>query len=51
MDARLAAWTPIAAGSTMEEPTWARVHYPKIDFQELLLLCGAEEHGGAEEPR
>src|SRR5690606_37821159 len=20
---------------TMEEPTWARVHYPKIDFQDI----------------
>jgi Fe-S cluster assembly protein SufB len=36
---------------TMTEPTWARVHYPKIDFQELLLLFRAEVDRGAEEPR
>ena len=27
---------------TMTEPTWANVRYPKIDFQNLLLLCRAE---------
>ena len=27
---------------TMDEPNWARVHYPKIDFQDMLRLAGAE---------
>ena len=26
----------------MTEPTWAKVHYPKIDFRGSLLLLGAE---------
>ena len=30
---------------TMREPTWARVDYPKIDYQDLLLLLRAEEEG------
>ena len=29
---------------TLEEPTWARVHYPKIDFQDIYYLRRAEEH-------
>src|SRR5437588_808517 len=36
LDWRLAAyrrWT------TMTEPTWARVHYPKIDFQDLYYYA------------
>ena len=35
----------------MIEPTWANVTYPKIDFQNLYYLLGAEVDGGAEEPR
>ena len=31
---------------TMTEPTWAKVSYPKIDFQELYYYAGR-----AEEPR
>ena len=26
---------PIGRWLTMTEPTWARVHYPKIDYQDL----------------
>ncbi len=25
---------------TMEEPTWARVNYPKIDFQDMVYYAG-----------
>ncbi len=28
---------------TMDEPHWARVHYPKIDFQDMYYLRGAQE--------
>ena len=33
MDAGVAARTPIERWLTMREPTWARVDYPKIDYQ------------------
>ena len=26
----------------MQEPEWAHLHYPRIDFSDDLLLCGAE---------
>ena len=36
---------------TLEEPKWARVHYPKIDYEDLVLLFRPEVDGGAEKPR
>ena len=30
---------------TMNEPTWANVHYPPIDYQAIVLLRGAEAEG------
>ncbi len=33
MDAGMAAGRLSRAGSEMREPNWARVHYPKIDYQ------------------
>ena len=36
---------------TMDEPSWANVTYPKIDFERPLLLLGAKEHDRPEEPR
>ena len=35
----------------MDEPTWARGSLSQDRFPGPLLLCRAEEHGGAEEPR
>ncbi len=34
----------------MEEPTWARVDYPKIDFPGPLLLRGSKEPFGPQKP-
>jgi len=31
---------------TMEEPTWARVHYPKIDFQDLYYYAAPKNSEG-----
>ena len=31
---------------TMEEPTWARVHYPKIDFQDLHYYAAPKSSPG-----
>ncbi|GAB4237586.1 MAG: Fe-S cluster assembly protein SufB [Methyloligellaceae bacterium] len=31
---------------TMEEPTWARVHYPKIDFQDLYYYAAPKSTEG-----
>jgi Fe-S cluster assembly protein SufB len=31
---------------TMDEPTWARVHYPKIDFQELYFYAAPKSTSG-----
>jgi Fe-S cluster assembly protein SufB len=31
---------------TMEEPTWARVHYPKIDFQDLHYYAAPKKQSG-----
>ncbi len=31
---------------TMEEPTWARVHYPKIDFQDLYFYSAPKSTSG-----
>ena len=31
---------------TMEEPTWARVHYPKIDFQDLYYYAAPKSTAG-----
>lgn len=31
---------------TMEEPTWARVEYPKIDFQELYYYAAPKNQSG-----
>ncbi len=36
---------------TMNEPTWARVHYPKIDFQDIYYYAAPKADGGAQEPR
>ncbi|HHK75216.1 MAG TPA: Fe-S cluster assembly protein SufB [Rhizobiales bacterium] len=30
---------------TLEEPTWARVHYPKIDFQDLFYYAAPKKKG------
>ena len=30
---------------TMSEPTWARVHYPKIDFQNLYYYSAPKSTG------
>ena len=35
---------------TMEEPKWARVHYPKIDYEDSVLLLRAKIDGGADKP-
>ncbi|MDP3899197.1 MAG: Fe-S cluster assembly protein SufB, partial [Mesorhizobium sp.] len=31
---------------TLEEPTWARVHYPKIDFQEIYFYAAPKSTPG-----
>jgi Fe-S cluster assembly protein SufB len=31
---------------TLEEPTWARVHYPKIDFQDLYYYAAPKNQSG-----
>jgi Fe-S cluster assembly protein SufB len=31
---------------TMEEPTWARVDYPKIDFQDMVYFAGPKNQTG-----
>ena len=31
---------------TMDEPTWARVHYPKIDFEELYYYAAPKSVEG-----
>src|SRR5690606_25959366 len=31
---------------TMEEPNWARVNYPKIDFQDLYYYAAPKSHTG-----
>ena len=36
---------------TMTEPTWARVNYPKIDFQDIYYYSAPKSTQGAEEPR
>ena len=36
---------------TMNEPNWARVHYPKIDFQDMYYYAAPKKHERAEEPR
>ena len=36
---------------TMTEPTWAKVHYPKIDFQDLYYYSAPKKTAGPEEPR
>ena len=33
---------------TMTEPTWAKVHYPKIDFQDLYYYSAPKIDGRAE---
>src|SRR4029078_12929557 len=33
---------------TMSEPTWARVSYPKIDFQDIYYYSAATSTHGAE---
>ena len=30
----------------MEEPTWARVHYPKIDFQDIYYYAAPKSTPG-----
>jgi Fe-S cluster assembly protein SufB len=30
---------------TMDEPTWARVHYPKIDFQDMYYYAAPKNAG------
>ena len=36
---------------TMTEPTWAKVHYPKIDFQDLYYYSAPEIDRRPQEPR
>ena len=43
LDWRLEA---LARWRTMEEPTWARVEYPKIDFQDLYYYSAPKQGGG-----
>ena len=31
---------------TMNEPTWAKVHYPKIDFQDMYYYAAPKKTGG-----
>ena len=31
---------------TLEEPTWARVHYPKIDFQDIYFYAAPKSQSG-----
>src|SRR5215207_8424060 len=31
---------------TLQEPTWARVHYPKIDFQDLYYYSAPKSTAG-----
>ncbi|MBX3570800.1 MAG: Fe-S cluster assembly protein SufB [Mesorhizobium sp.] len=31
---------------TLEEPTWARVHYPKIDFQDIYYYAAPKNQSG-----
>jgi Fe-S cluster assembly protein SufB len=31
---------------TLEEPTWARVHYPKIDFQDIYYYAAPKSQSG-----
>ena len=47
LDQRLEAY---ARWLKMDEPKWAKVHYPKIDFQRHLLLFRAEGTDRTEEP-
>jgi Fe-S cluster assembly protein SufB len=28
---------------TMKEPAWANVHYPKINYQDIIYFAGAQE--------
>ena len=35
---------------TMDEPTWSRVKYPKIDFQDLYYYSAPKSTEGPEEP-
>ena len=32
------------------EPKWANIHYPPIDYQNMVYLLSAEDEGRAEEP-
>ena len=43
LDARLEAY---ARWLQMDEPTWARVHYPKIDFQDLYYYAAPKSMSG-----
>ena len=43
--------TPIAAGSPCMEPDWARVSYPKIDFNDIYYSRRPEVERGAEVAR
>ena len=36
---------------TLTEPTWAKVHYPKIDFQDIYYYSAPKSTQGTEEPR
>ena len=36
---------------TLEEPTWARVHYPKIDFQDIHYYAAPKSHAGPDVAR
>src|SRR6478672_6820954 len=35
---------------TLEEPTWARVHYPKIDFQDIYYYAAPKSTPGRSSP-
>jgi Fe-S cluster assembly protein SufB len=41
------ASTPIRRWLTMTEPTWARVHYPKIDYQDIYYYAAPKKGAGA----
>ena len=49
MDDRMASVRPIARWEQMDEPNWAMVHYPKIDYQDQYYYATPEEHGGKAE--
>ena len=51
VDARTGGSRPSQRWQAMTEPTWAKVHYPKIDFQDLYYYSAPKIDGRPEEPR